>query len=119
MMLVMSIIYLGKSGIVAERMAASLSSTGTPAHYVHGAEWTHGDLGKFFVAVQLHCNVPQIQMNRNPFVFVLVYIPQCLASVFHFEMKHCFPFIICFIQIYIFSSFYLVTSNFFVLIGTY
>ena len=30
---------------VAERMAASLSSTGTPAHYVHGAEWTHGDLG--------------------------------------------------------------------------
>eukprot|EP00794_Sanderia_malayensis_P015348 gene15348-16924_t len=37
---------IGKSGIVAERMAASLSSTGTPAHYVHGAEWTHGDLGK-------------------------------------------------------------------------
>lgn len=37
---------IGKSGIVASRMAASLSSTGTPAHYVHGAEWTHGDLGK-------------------------------------------------------------------------
>jgi len=27
-------------------MSTSLSSTGTPAHYVHGAEWTHGDLGK-------------------------------------------------------------------------
>eukprot|EP00111_Clytia_hemisphaerica_P024334 TCONS_00071795-protein len=37
---------IGKSGIVAERMSRSLSSTGTPAHYVHGAEWTHGDLGK-------------------------------------------------------------------------
>ncbi|XP_057304445.1 arabinose 5-phosphate isomerase KpsF-like [Hydractinia symbiolongicarpus] len=37
---------IGKSGIVAERMSTSLSSTGTPAHYVHGAEWTHGDLGK-------------------------------------------------------------------------
>ena len=36
----------GKSGIVAERMSTSLSSTGTPAHYVHGAEWTHGDLGR-------------------------------------------------------------------------
>ena len=40
--------FLGKSGIVAERMSTSLSSTGTPAHYVHGAEWTHGDLGMFY-----------------------------------------------------------------------
>ena len=47
---------LGKSGIVAERMAASLSSTGTPAHYVHGAEWTHGDLGKPCFAVEAICN---------------------------------------------------------------
>jgi len=37
---------IGKSGIIAERMSTSLSSTGVPAHYVHGAEWTHGDLGK-------------------------------------------------------------------------
>ena len=36
----------GKSGIVAERLSASLASTGTPSHYVHAAEWTHGDLGR-------------------------------------------------------------------------
>lgn len=37
---------IGKSGIVAERLSASLASTGTPSHYVHAAEWTHGDLGR-------------------------------------------------------------------------
>ena len=26
-------------------MAASLASTGTPAHFVHATEWAHGDLG--------------------------------------------------------------------------
>lgn len=36
---------LGKSGVVARRMAVSLASTGTPSHFVHAAEWTHGDLG--------------------------------------------------------------------------
>jgi len=36
---------VGKSGIVARRMAASLASTGTPAHFVHAAEFMHGDLG--------------------------------------------------------------------------
>jgi len=37
---------IGKSAIVAQRMAASLASTGTPAHFVHATEWAHGDLGK-------------------------------------------------------------------------
>ena len=36
---------VGKSGAVAQRLAASLTSTGTPAHFVHAAEWAHGDLG--------------------------------------------------------------------------
>ena len=35
----------GKSGIIAQRMSASLASTGTPSHFIHAAEWTHGDLG--------------------------------------------------------------------------
>lgn len=38
---------IGKSAIVASRMAASLSSTGTPAHFVHATEWAHGDLGEY------------------------------------------------------------------------
>jgi arabinose-5-phosphate isomerase len=36
---------LGKSGAVARRMAISLASIGKPAHFVHAAEWGHGDLG--------------------------------------------------------------------------
>lgn len=36
---------IGKSGLVAHRMAASLASIGIPASYVHAAEWAHGDLG--------------------------------------------------------------------------
>src|SRR5262249_50759334 len=35
----------GKSGIVARKIAATLSSTGTPALFLHPAEALHGDLG--------------------------------------------------------------------------
>jgi arabinose-5-phosphate isomerase len=36
---------LGKSGLIARKVAATLSSTGTPALYLHPAEALHGDLG--------------------------------------------------------------------------
>lgn len=36
---------MGKSGIVARKIAATLSSTGTPALYLHPVEAVHGDLG--------------------------------------------------------------------------
>ena len=36
---------MGKSGIVARKIAATLSSTGTPALFLHPAEAVHGDLG--------------------------------------------------------------------------
>ncbi|TVP94185.1 MAG: SIS domain-containing protein [Acholeplasmatales bacterium] len=36
---------IGKSGHVGRKIAASLSSTGTPAHFMHAAEGVHGDLG--------------------------------------------------------------------------
>jgi len=36
---------MGKAGLVARKFAAILSSTGTPAVYVHPAEAAHGDLG--------------------------------------------------------------------------
>jgi arabinose-5-phosphate isomerase len=38
---------IGKSGHVARKIAATLSSTGTPAYFVHSAEASHGDLGMF------------------------------------------------------------------------
>jgi arabinose-5-phosphate isomerase len=36
---------MGKSGIVARKIAATLASTGTPALFIHPAEAHHGDLG--------------------------------------------------------------------------
>lgn len=36
---------MGKSGIIAKKVAATLASTGTPSHFVHAAEASHGDLG--------------------------------------------------------------------------
>ena len=36
---------VGKSGIIGMKIAASLSSTGTPALYLHATDATHGDLG--------------------------------------------------------------------------
>jgi arabinose-5-phosphate isomerase len=36
---------MGKSGLIARKIAATLSSTGTPAHFLHPAEALHGDLG--------------------------------------------------------------------------
>jgi arabinose-5-phosphate isomerase len=36
---------LGKSGIVARKIAATLTSTGTPSQFIHPVEAAHGDLG--------------------------------------------------------------------------
>ncbi|OOY14719.1 KpsF/GutQ family sugar-phosphate isomerase [Thioclava sp. DLFJ4-1] len=36
---------MGKSGHIGRKIAATLASTGTPAHFVHPAEASHGDLG--------------------------------------------------------------------------
>jgi len=36
---------MGKSGLIARKIAATLSSTGTPALYLHPVEALHGDLG--------------------------------------------------------------------------
>jgi arabinose-5-phosphate isomerase len=36
---------IGKAGLVAQKIAATLASTGTPSHFLHPAEAMHGDLG--------------------------------------------------------------------------
>jgi arabinose-5-phosphate isomerase len=36
---------MGKSGIIAHKISATFSSTGTPAVFLHAAEAVHGDLG--------------------------------------------------------------------------
>lgn len=37
---------MGKPGFIAQKMSATLSSTGTPSLYLHPAEALHGDLGR-------------------------------------------------------------------------
>lgn len=37
---------VGKAGLIGQKLAATLASTGTPAHFLHAAEAVHGDLGK-------------------------------------------------------------------------
>lgn len=36
---------VGKSGVIAQKVAATMVSTGTPAIFLHGAEGMHGDIG--------------------------------------------------------------------------
>jgi arabinose-5-phosphate isomerase len=40
-----AVIGMGKSGIICKKIAATLSSTGSPAYFLHAAEAGHGDLG--------------------------------------------------------------------------
>lgn len=37
---------MGKSGLIGQKISATLSSTGTPSFFLHPAEALHGDLGK-------------------------------------------------------------------------
>ncbi|MGA1526116.1 MAG: KpsF/GutQ family sugar-phosphate isomerase, partial [Planctomycetota bacterium] len=36
---------MGKAGIIAQKLSATLASTGTPSIFLHPAEAIHGDLG--------------------------------------------------------------------------
>ncbi|MDD5302640.1 MAG: SIS domain-containing protein, partial [Elusimicrobia bacterium] len=36
---------IGKSGLIAQKIAATLASTGCPSFYLHPADALHGDLG--------------------------------------------------------------------------
>ena len=76
---------VGKSGNIGAKIAATLSSTGTPAFYVNPLDVYHGDLGVIttddvvlalsnsgqtdellrFIPILLHMNVPIISMTGN------------------------------------------------------
>jgi len=56
---------LGKSGIVARKLAATLTSTGTPSNFLHPVEATHGDLGivregDVMIAISRSGNNPEV-----------------------------------------------------------
>jgi arabinose-5-phosphate isomerase len=37
---------IGKAGLIARKISATLASTGSPSHFLHPAEAVHGDLGR-------------------------------------------------------------------------
>ncbi len=37
---------IGKAGLIAQKISATMASTGTPSHFLHPAEAVHGDLGR-------------------------------------------------------------------------
>ena len=37
---------MGKAGLIGQKIAATLASTGTRSHFIHPAEAIHGDLGR-------------------------------------------------------------------------
>jgi arabinose-5-phosphate isomerase len=37
---------MGKSGLIGQKISATLASTGTPSLFLHPAEAIHGDLGR-------------------------------------------------------------------------
>lgn len=74
---------MGKSGLVGRKIAATLSSTGTPSFFLHPAEAFHGDLGvisKGDVVLALSYSgetdevlkiLPFIQENGNPIIAIV------------------------------------------------
>ncbi len=73
---------MGKSGIIAQKIAATLSSTGTPSVFLHPAEAVHGDLGMIrkgdsVLALsnsgetrEILAIVPFIKQGKNPLVSI-------------------------------------------------
>lgn len=71
---------MGKSGIIARKIASTFSSTGTPAVFLHPAESSHGDLGI---------------ISANDLVIAISYggASQELASVINFAARKDLPLI--------------------------
>lgn len=58
---------IGKSAIIANKIVATLNSTGTPSLFMHAADAIHGDLGMikeedFVICVSKSGNTPEIKM---------------------------------------------------------
>jgi len=58
---------IGKSAIIAQKIVATLNSTGTPAIFMHAADATHGDLGMIqaddlVMAISKSGNTPEIKV---------------------------------------------------------
>ena len=82
---------IGKSAIVAQKIVASLNSTGTPALFLHAADAIHGDIGmvrdedvvmiisKSGDSPEIKVLVPIIKNFKNPFIALCGNIHSYLA----------------------------------------
>lgn len=89
---------IGKSGIIARKIAATLRSTGTPAHFLHPTEALHGDLGMLTpgdVVVALSASgeteelltlLPLLQRVGSPLVAVCGCPTSNLAAAAHLNL---------------------------------
>ena len=68
---------MGKTGIIAQKFSATLSSTGTPSLFLHSAEAIHGDLGRVTAD-----DVVVIISKRNGTVFPVLLLRSGLPQMF-------------------------------------
>ena len=73
---------IGKSAIIANKIVATLNSTGTPSIFMHAADAIHGDLGiiksdDVIICISKSGNTPEIKelvpflnMNNNPLIAI-------------------------------------------------
>lgn len=98
---------VGKSGHIGAKIAATLSSTGTPAFYINPLDVYHGDLGVMthddvvlalsnsgqtdellrFIPMVLHMEVPIISMTGNPDSLLAKYSDACILV--HVDREAC------------------------------
>ncbi|HAR79279.1 MAG TPA: KpsF/GutQ family sugar-phosphate isomerase, partial [Succinivibrionaceae bacterium] len=70
---------MGKSGHIGRKIAASLSSTGTPSFFLHPAEASHGDIG------MITCNDALIAISNSgeskELTDIISYCKQCRVFI--------------------------------------
>jgi len=83
---------IGKSAIIANKIVATLNSTGTPAIFMHAADAIHGDLGiirkdDVLICISKSGNTPEIKdlvpflnMNNNPLISITGDVNSFLAK---------------------------------------
>ncbi|HVM87376.1 MAG TPA: KpsF/GutQ family sugar-phosphate isomerase [Puia sp.] len=83
---------IGKSGIIAQKIVATLNSTGTPAAFMHAADAIHGDLGmiqpddmvmlisKSGVSPEIKVLLPLVKNFNNTLIAIVGNIESLLAQ---------------------------------------
>lgn len=90
---------IGKSAIIANKIVATLNSTGTPAIFMHAADAIHGDLGNIqdgdaVICISKSGNTPEIKVlvpllkrGNNPLIAITGNTSSFLAQQAHFVLN--------------------------------